>query len=297
MRRAGKNSTTSNGEHPDVEMALPVRRPRSLLVEDQVGQLDRRKELLRAHDLEVFPATSKGEALGRLRSVNFKVDVVIADLNLQPDESSLGGVEVAEVVADHSGRSIPIYAYSGKVTELPAESRYYFKQVVLKSESARAVRELFESASRDAARHFEQVEDRAMRVAQQVAETPLRLKPYDVFLLTDIIAGSRPSRPDEVVPDAVGILRLGRDGELGVPYGVTTDDSLPQGPRTYARPLGHEYLYGYGEDPDGAVASLREVLLGFATLIEKNGLDAVGPSRRMRKLLHALLQTGDRADK
>ena len=85
---------------------LPIRHPRTLLVEDEFKALRRRRDLLRMKDLDVISASSKEEALDRLKAIEFRVDVVLTDLNLTADSGARDAVEVAQAVAEHwSGAS------------------------------------------------------------------------------------------------------------------------------------------------------------------------------------------------
>jgi CheY-like chemotaxis protein len=272
---------------------LPVRKPRSLLVEDEYPALLRRRDLLRMKDLDVIEATSKAEALDRLRDIGFRVDVVMTDLNLTPESDTLEGVDVAQVVSDHWGKGVPIYAYSGKWRVFEDDRRKLFKAVVLKSDTSKRVREIFDRASEDAFRHFDATVRRAEGLLEGLKGDAEPLSPPEVGLIRDLVAGAVPSpEPVPTIPDRVGFLPL-TEHSVGVAYGITSRGSAPL--RVYAAVIGHEYLYGYGSTPDEAVTGLEDVVRGFAELVHgryEPGLgdadEAVGESRRMRKLLLAL---------
>lgn len=268
------------------ELYMPLRRPRSLLVEDQVEQLDRRRELLRLRNLDVIPATSKAEAIGRLRSVNFRVDVVVTDLNLESGEGTLEGIDVAAVVNDVSGRSIPVYAYSGKTQGLPNDVRRLFVEVLLKSETSKDARGLFARAAQNAFSHFEDRAERAQVVIEKVREEPKPLPDADVTLLRDMIAGTTLLGEGPLTyPEAVGLLLVPEGGAL--PYGIESRQGS-EGRRVYASVLGHEYLYGVGADEERAVRALDDVMAGASQMVEDDRRAAVGPSRRMRRLLRVI---------
>src|SRR6266568_670344 len=277
----------------EAKVRLPTRRPRSLLVEDEHPALLRRRDLLRMKDLDVIEATSKAEALDRLRDIGFRVDVVMTDLNLTADADTIEGVEVAQAVADHWGQGVPLYAYSGKRRVLSDDRQRPFKDVVLKSATSSRVREVFNRASEDARRHFDASVERAESLLSRRESQPQPLSPPDLNLIRDLVAGAVPSAwPATTVPDSVGFLPLSERG-VGVPYGLVSRRERPD--RTYASVIGHEYLYGYGANADEAVAAPEDVVAGFAELVyqdDEGGLsdaeNAVGPSRRMRKLLFAL---------
>jgi CheY-like chemotaxis protein len=279
---------------PFLRARLPTRRPRSLLVEDEYPALARRRDLLRMKDLDVIEATSEGEAIDRLKEIGFRVDVVMTDLNLTAGADTVEGVDVAQVIADVSGQGVPLYAYSGKRQVLAEDRQRIFKDVVLKSASSSRVREVFNSAARDARHHFDVAVERAERLLTPLTPKPAVLGRAEVTLIRDLVAGAVPSGwPDAKIPDSVGFLPL-RDYNVGVPYGI---QSRPErSGRIYASVIGHEYLYGYGADAREAADALEDVMRGYSGLVEEEDLDsdlsdangAVGPSRRMRKLLLAL---------
>jgi len=273
---------------------LPTRRPRSLLVEDEHPALLRRRDLLRMKDVDVIEATSKAEALARLRDIGFRVDVVMTDLNLTADADTIEGLDVAQAVSDHSGQGVPLYAYSGKRRVLSDDRRRLFKAIVLKSATSSHVREIFNKASEDAYQHFNASVKRAESLLSGLQSETRSLSPPEVSLIRDLVSGAVPSSwPATTIPDRVGFLSLTEHG-VGVPYGLTTRKERPD--RIYASVIGHEYLYGYGADADDAVAALEDVVSGFAELVYDDNTEsrlgetdnAVGPSRRMRKLLFAL---------
>ncbi len=196
-------------------------------------------------------------------------------------------------VADHWGQGVPLYAYSGKRRVLSDDRQRLFTDVVLKSATSSRVREVFNRASEDARRHFDASVERAESLLSRRESQPQPLSPPDLNLIRDLVAGAVPSAwPATTVPDSVGFLPLSERG-VGVPYGLVSRRERPD--RTYASVIGHEYLYGYGANADEAVAALEDVVAGFAELVyqdDEGGLsdaeNAVGPSRRMRKLLFAL---------
>ena len=289
---AAAGSRTSGETRAQVR--LPTRRPRSLLVEDEHPALLRRRDLLRMKDLDVIEATSKAEALDRLRDIGFRVDVVMTDLNLTADADTIEGVEVAQAVSDHWGQGVPLYAYSGKRRVLSDDRRRLFKDVVLKSATSGRVREVFNRASVDAQRHFAASVERAESLLSGLGSEPRPLSPPDLSLVRDLVAGAVPAAwPAPTIPDKVGFLALSKHG-VGVPYGLTSRKDRPG--RTYASVIGHEYLCGYGANSREAVTALEDVVAGFAGLVYEDdgegGLgdadNAVGPSRRMRKLLFGM---------
>ena len=228
---------------------LPVRRPRSLLVEDDITQLERRRELLRFRNVDVISATSRQEALSRLRSLQFTVDVAVVDLNLEPESAELGGVAVAEAIGDNSGGSVPVYAYSGKTSSLDPEQRRHFKRVALKSSSSRLSRKLLNDAAMEARGHFEARAARGVGVAARLSSGPKALDRPDVDLLRDLLAGSLTLlEPRRRNPEAVGVLAL---DEVGVPYALESLSGQGE-ERILASVLGHEYIYGLGANGDEA---------------------------------------------
>jgi CheY-like chemotaxis protein len=273
---------------------LPIRRPRSLLVEDEYPALERRRDLLRLKDLDVIAATSEAEAYDRLRDINFRVDVVMTDLNLTAGSDTIEGVNVAQAVADHSGQSVPLYAYSGKRRFLAEDRQRLFKQVVLKSASSSRVREVFNSAAEDARQHFKGTVQLAETALSGASPEPRPLSRPQLILIRDLIAGAAPSTlPPSSIPDRVGFLPL-TEHFVGVPYGIVSRKERPD--RVYAMVIGHEYLLSYGANTDDAVSGLEDVVRGFAELVDledaesgfSDSENAVGPSRRMRKLFFAL---------
>ena len=273
---------------------LPIRRPRSLLVEDEYAALERRRDLLRLKDLDVIEATSEAEAYDRLRDIGFRVDVVMTDLNLTPGSDTIEGVDIAQTVAEYSGQAVPLYAYSGKRRRLAEDRQRLFKQVVLKSASSSRVREVFNSAAEDARQHFKVSVEQAESMLSAVGPKPQPLSKPELSLIRDLVAGAAPSGwPIAGVPDRVGFLPLTQHA-VGVPYGVVSREERPD--RIYASVVGHEYLYGYGADAEDAVSALEDVVRGFAELVDQEDAEssfsdsenAVGPSRRMRKLFFAL---------
>ena len=273
---------------------LPLRRPRTLLVEDEFKALRRRRDLLRMKDLDVISATSKKEALDRLRAIEFRVDVVLTDLNLTAGEGPKDAIDVAEAVLEHSNHSVPMYAYSGKVRDLPEASSDLFKDVVLKTASSRQVRKVFNDASEDAHAHFAGSVKQAEGLLAVLERGTGQVSNEDVDLIRDLIPGSVPHPKSELwIPERIGFLRLSEHG-VGVPYGITHRPSDPS--RSCAGVIGHDYLYGYGQDDDEAVDTLQDVVLGFAELIgERNNLSvsdlnvAVGASRRLMKLILGII--------
>jgi CheY-like chemotaxis protein len=279
---------------------LPLRRPRTLLVEDEVKALLRRRDLFLMKDLDVIAVRSKSEALERLQAIGFRVDAVMTDLNLTADSDSIEGIEVAAAVADRSSGTVPIYGYSGKERSLPKNFRGLFRDVVLKTDSSRRVREVFREASEEAFKHFNVSAERAETLLAGVASQPFAVPRGDLTLIRDLTAGSGSAVETFEVPDRVGFLPLTSDN-VGVAYGLVT--SRRKRSLSYARIIGHEYLYGYGADADEAVEALRDVMLAFAnTMYTADGTwaadsdEAVGPSRRLRRLMHALHSRQERLD-
>ena len=270
---------------------LPLRHPRTLLVEDEFKALRRRRDLLRMKDLDVISASSKEEALDRLKAIEFRVDVVLTDLNLTSGGGARDAVEVAQAVVEHWGESVRIYAYSGKIRDLPESARELFRKFVLKTATSRDVREVFNEAAEDARSHFMTLVEYAEGLLSARAIGASEMSNGDVDLIRDLIPGSVP--PVESgwwIPEKVGFLRLSESG-VGVPYGITHGRG-----RLNASVIGHNYLYGYGESAEEAASALQDVVLGFAELIGEetsprvSDLDvAVGDSRRLRKLILAIL--------
>lgn len=270
---------------------LPLRHPRSLLVEDEFKALRRRRDLLRMKDLDVISASSKEEALDRLEAIEYRVDVVLTDLNLTSAGGAREAVEVAQAVAENWGKRVPIYAYSGKTRDLPESAHGFFKKFVLKTAPSPEVREAFNEAAEDARRHFMALVEYAEGLLSTREVVPSEMRNGDVDLIRDLIPGSVP--PVESgwwVPEKVGFLRLSDSG-IGVPYGITRGHG-----RVSASVIGHNYLYGYGNSPEAAASALQDVVLGFAELIGEEAsprvsdLDvAVGDSRRLRKLILGIL--------
>jgi len=276
-------------EPPSRSVRLPLRRPRGLLVENEYLQLLSRRDLLRLLNLDVVYAMSSAEALDQLRNLQFRVDVVVTDLNLVEGSGEMEGVDVAAAVSDNSGGGIPVYAYSGKRDRLERESRHLFRAVVLKSEPLSKVKDVFEEATQEAVRHFGNAVDRAARILSGVTVVPRRLDPPDVTLIRDLVAGAAPSAlpPRAGIPEAVGFLLLDREAGVGVPYGIEPGSEILGGEGFYASVVGHDYLYGYGLDRNAAVSHLEDVLRGFLDTVDLTQ-PAVGHSRRLRKLLAAL---------
>lgn len=267
---------------------LPLRKPRTLLVEDEVEQLDLRRELLQLRNLEVIPASSRTEAVNRLQSVNYEVDVVVTDLNLDESASVAGGVGVARAISEHSGRAIPVYAYSGKSESMPSGDRNLFKRFVLKASKTADVRAMFDEATSDANEHFRQRVARAHEIIGPLAHRPHQLHPQEISLLRDLMAGAVHTlgMPRVRQPQSVGLLVLA--GAAALPYAIEIREEKV-GIRFYASVLGHEYLYGYGQSEDEASGNLQTIVEGYATLVSREkDIYAVGPSRRMRKMLKAL---------
>ena len=242
-------------------------------------------------DLDVISASSKEEALDRLKAIEFRVDVVLTDLNLTADGGARDAVEVAQAVAGHWEQSVPIYAYSGKIYDLPESARQLFKNFVLKTASSRDVRQVFNAAAEDARQHFMASVRHAEGLLSAVEIGTTEISNGDVDLIRDLIPGSVP--PIESgwwIPEQVGFLRLSESG-VGVPYGIVHGHG-----RLCASVIGHGYLYGYGSSAEEAADALQNVVLGFAELIGEEAsprgsdLDlAVGDSRRLRKLILAIL--------
>lgn len=269
-------------------MHLPLRKPRSLLVEDEVEQLDLRRELLRLRNLDVIPATSRTEAMNRLRSVDYDVDVVVTDLNLDESAAEAGGVGVARAVSEHSGGAIPVYAYSGKAESVSRNERELFKKLVLKASKMDEVRSMLEEATSDANEHFQRRAARAHNIIRPLANKPRQLPPQELSLLRDLMAGAVRTfaLPRIRQPVSVGVVVL--HNTAAIPYAIEVREETV-GTRYYASVLGHEYLYGYGRSASEAGHCLRDVIEGFATLVdEEKDINAVGPSHRLRKLLRAV---------
>jgi CheY-like chemotaxis protein len=267
---------------------LPLRKPRTLLVEDEVKQLDLRRELLQLRNLEVIPASSRAEAVNRLQSVDYEVDVVVTDLNLDESASVAGGVGVARAVSEHSGRAIPVYAYSGKSESMPSGDRNLFKKFVLKASKTTDVRAMFDEATSDANEHFRRRVARAHDIIEPLAQKPHQLNPQEVSLLRDLMAGAVRTLgvPRVRQPESVGLLVLAEAAAL--PYVIEIREERV-GVRFYASVLGHEYLFGYGQSEDEASGNLQAIVEGYVTLVNhEKDIYAVGPSRRMRKMLKAL---------
>jgi CheY-like chemotaxis protein len=270
---------------------LPLRRPRTLLVEDEFEALRRRRDLLRMKDLDVVSATSKPEALDRLRALGFKVDVVLTDLNLTPDGGAADAVDVAMEVASQSGRSVPIYAYSGKLRDLPAGSNELFRDMVLKTATSRRIREMFNRASEDAFRHFLVSVEQAEAVLTGLTAEGGHISSEDLSLIRDLVPGAAVEE-GWWIPETVGFLQLTDQG-VGVPYGISHYGK--EGRRICASVIGHDYLYAYGRTAEESVDALRDVVLGFVNLFSeepKSGdleEDTVGVSQRLRELILALL--------
>lgn len=267
---------------------LPLRKPRSLLVEDEVEQLDLRRELLRLRNLDVIPATSRTEAMSRLRSVDYDVDVVVTDLNLDESAAESGGVDVARAVSEHSGGTIPVYAYSGKAESVTRNERELFRKLVLKASKTDEVRSMLEEATSDANAHFRRRAAHAHRIIRPLANEPRQLPPQELSLLRDLMAGAVRTftLPRIRQPVSVGVVVL--DNAAAIPYAIEVREETV-GTRYYASVLGHEYLYGYGQSDTEASHCLRVVIEGFTALVdEEKDTTAVGPSNRLRKLLRAV---------
>jgi hypothetical protein len=241
-------------------------------------------------DLDVISAMSKPEALDRLRALGFKVDVVLTDLNLTPDGGAADAVDVAIEVASHSGSSVPIYAYSGKLYDLPPRSHALFSDMVLKTATSRRIREMFNRASEDALQHFLVSVERAEAVLTGLTAEGKRIGGEDLSLIRDLVPGAAVEE-GWWIPETVGFLKLTDQG-VGVPYGI----SHPGKERRLicANVIGHDYLYAYGQTAEESVDALRDVVLGFVdqfTGEAKSGdlEDTVSVSRRLRKLILALL--------
>jgi len=284
-------AATRQSDQSTTPPRLPLRHPRTLLVEDEFKALRRRRDLLRMKDLDVISASSKEEALDRLKAIEFRVDVVLTDLNLTSGGGAREAVEVAQAVAEHRGERVPIYAYSGKIYDLPESAHELFKRFVLKTATSREVRDVFNEAAEDARSHFMALVEYAEGLLSTRGIAHSEIRNGDVDLIRDLIPGSVP--PVESgwwVPEKVGFLRLSDSG-IGVPYGITHDRG-----RVSASVIGHNYLYGYGNSAEEAANALQDVVLGFAELIGEEAsprvsdLDvAVGDSRRLRKLILGIL--------
>lgn len=270
---------------------LPIRHPRTLLIEDELRALRRRRDLLRMKDLDVISASSKEEALDRLKAIEFRVDVVLTDLNLSADGGAKDAVEIAQAVAEHWNQSIPIYAYSGKIRDLPESARQLFKNFVLKTATSRDVRQVFNAAAEDARQHFTASVRYAEGILSAAEIGTAEISNGDVDLIRDLIPGSVPPVENGWwMPEQVRFLRLSESG-VGIPYGIVHDHG-----RLCASVIGHNYLYGYGSNAQEASDTLQDVVLGFAELVGEESsprvsdLDlAVGDSRRLRKLILAIL--------
>jgi CheY-like chemotaxis protein len=267
---------------------LPFRRPRAMLVEDQIQQLDRRRQLLRLRDVEVVPATSKQEAILRLQTLSYDIEALVTDLNL--NESQVGlieGVDVAEAVADHSGNAIPSFAYSGKTMALPPQSRRLFIEVSLKSSSFDESRRLLDSAVDHATVYFDSKVRRATAILGPAMESPTDIAEQEWRLLRNLVAGASAETSGKR-PEAVGLLQIA-DGKMAVPYAIASR-LVGNNQRYYASTVGHEYLYGYASTPDSAADSLRDVITGFAQTVQSDDTTtlSVGASKRLRRFLRTL---------
>jgi CheY-like chemotaxis protein len=262
---------------------LPIRRPRGLLVEDEVSQLDRRRELLRLRDIDVITAFSRREAIERLQAIGFQVDVLLTDLNLTESNNDLDGVEVAAVLSDYSGAAVPAYAYSGKTTDLPRELQRHFIQVVLKSASIESSRRLLDAAAASANAHLQIRADRMQTILSGLGDGPRKVGDGDVRFMRDLVSGAT-SRFE--IPEAVGVLEL--DDSIGIPFGMTS--KIVNGhERYYASILGHEYVYGYASDPETATDTMKQAMFAYSELIEEAGsVSSIGNSKRLRRFLRSL---------
>jgi CheY-like chemotaxis protein len=270
---------------------LPIRHPRTLLVEDEFKALRRRRDLLRMKDLDVISASSKEEALDRLKAIEFRVDVVLTDLNLAAGVGARDAVEVAQAVAEHWAQNVSIYAYSGKILDLPESAHDLFKNFVLKTATSRDVRQVFNAAAEDARRHFMASVGYAEGLLSALEIGATEISNGDIDLIRDLIPGSAPSAETGWwIPEQIRFLRLSESG-VGVPYGIMHDHD-----RLCASVIGHDYLYAYGSSTEEAASALQDVVLGFAELVGEESsprvsdLDVVvGDSRRLRKLILAIL--------
>lgn len=272
------------------DLRVPFRRPRTLLVEDDSQGLDSRRELLRHREVEVVPATSRKEAVGRLQALSFRIDALLTDLNLADGGSELGGVEIAELIADHSGRSIPAFAYSGDVQHLPPESRAHFTDVRLKgSRGWDASRKLLDETAAAASQHLGRQVAWAVTLLEHRVTESSPVSETDIARLRDLISGAVRRTGSSFHPDAVGVLEL--PARVSLPYVIGTR-TVAGRTRCIAALVGHEYLFGYGADEEEAAGTLRDALVGMVKLVDAEDGRALGSSKRLRQLIQSIAGLG-----
>jgi CheY-like chemotaxis protein len=270
-----------------MSVAVEVRKPRVLVVDDEDRNLTIRKRQLEGQNLDVAVAKSAGSALSQIEASPV-MDAVLTDINLTGEDNDTSGFQLAETIRQRFG-DMPLFAYSAKVEEwrLPRDPQGLFIHSIPKGikfeDELRELADLIRDTSlqRQHKRRVEsnlQLAELAVRHPLEsinAAETVRRLLPH-ARDAADIEAGLK----------AAGYhLELIHSSVFQLPANPVLVWVKDLGGEIEAEVYGQPALYAHGDSADGVVAKLIELMRLYAEDFRNDDGVYAGPALRLREFV------------
>lgn len=249
---------------------LPLLPPQVLILDDEVGALERRERMLsQSYEMRVVTARTVEQAIRVLRTTR-GLDLIIADVNLEGAEhNDFSGAEFAAMAYEFDP-SVPIIIYSGVVGEgsLTQRHRFAMRRFVRKTSNVAELEAELDAAVRQAQEHRLATATRAEKLLGRLREghaLPLQ----DMGALKAYVPGC--------LSDSAHEIRLLKEGyQLAVADFEATPSLLywwrqsPESSDVFEiEALGHEYLAVTGASRQHAVERLIEILHTYRLLLSR----------------------------
>ncbi|HEX7278615.1 MAG TPA: response regulator [Solirubrobacterales bacterium] len=266
---------------------VEVRKPRVLVVDDEVRNLRIRKKQLEGQNLDVAVADSETAALNQIEA-SPEMDAVLTDISFTQDPRDTSGVKLARTIKARFG-DIPLFAYSAKVEErlLREEAQSLFTLSIPKG--IKFEDELRELADTIRDTSLQRRHRRRTEFDQQLAELVVR-HPLETINAAETVRRLLPHARDAADIET-SLKAAGYHLEL-IHSSVFQPSANPVliwvkelGDEIEAEVYGQPSLYAHGESGDDVVAKLIELMRLFAEDFRNDDGDYGGPALRLRDFL------------